>query len=208
MTDNYALALEQARLYFLKQNQLKLLSRPGVRVDGSSFCLTFLGADARVDRGTGVVSCRLLDGSWEPAGFAQALSIYDWLCDQKEAAKAAGEYCPVHSLPGVYVRGSGLAMTGGKLTPLFDREPQKLRSACEAMGGEAVELGDVGYKLPVFPGLYVLLKFYHSDDDFPAVLTLLWDRNILDFIRYETVYYVAGCLMHRLATLCGPQDIA
>jgi hypothetical protein len=39
-----------------------------------------------------------------------------------------------------------------------------------------------------------MLKFYHSDEDFPAGLTFLWDENTLQFIHYETVFYIAGFL--------------
>lgn len=206
MPDNYALALEQARLYFLKQNQLKILTRPGVIQEEGALVLPFLGTPAKVDRATGHVFCQTARGEWKPAGFSEALSIYDWLCDQQEDAEAAGEYCPVHSLPGVLVRGKGLTISGGKLAEVFDRHPERLHSVCGALGGEAVAMGDVGYRLPLFPGLRVLLKFYHSDEDFPPSLLLLWDRNILRFIRYETVYYVAGVLLGRMSDLATEMD--
>ena len=42
------------------------------------------------------------------------------------------------------------------------------------------------------------LKFYHSDEDFPPSVTLLWDENMLQFVYYETVFYIAGVLLRRL----------
>ena len=57
----------------------------------------------------------------------------------------------------------------------------------------------MGMELMAFADLPVRLKFYFADEEFPASLTVLWDKNILDFIRYETVYYLAACLFSRLS---------
>ena len=42
------------------------------------------------------------------------------------------------------------------------------------------------------------MKFYHSDEEFPASITLLWDENTLQYMYYETVFYVAGFLIHEI----------
>ena len=56
-------------------------------------------------------------------------------------------------------------------------------------------MGDLGFRFPVFGDLSVILKFYRADEDFPASLTLLWDENMLQFVFYETVFYMAGHLL-------------
>ncbi len=204
--DNYALAQENARRYFLAYDQKTFQYRKGVCVTDSFFCLPFLDYNAKISKQTGCVTLLSPGEEEKEAGYGEALSIYDWLCDQKPGAVPSGEYCPVHSLPGVMVRGKGLTMTGGKLPAFWDTHPDALHQSCLIMGGEPIELGDMGYKLPLFSDLSVLLKFYHSDEDFPPSLTLLWDKNILDFIKYETVYFVAGCLFHRLRELSGCKE--
>lgn len=196
--DNYAMALEAARKHFLTFDQESLPSLPQVRTTGTAFIFPFLGAVTHVCRQTGHVRFFSPEGkSWD-ADYSEALTVYDWLCDRKPEAKPAEEYCPVHSLPGVLVRGKGLSMQSRSLNALFDESPQALTAACEALGGKAISLGDVGYRLPLLPGLSLLLKFYHGDEDFPPSMTLLWDKNILNFLKYETLYYAAGCLMGRL----------
>lgn len=199
MKDNYALSLEAARRHFLEYDPDVLARRPGVGTCGACFTTRFLGADTRVHRETGQVTFSYdgFESGWE-ADFSEALSVYDWLCDRKPEAVASGAFCPVGSLPGVYVGGSGLSMTGGKLPECIDRNPEGFRKACAAMGAVPVELGDLGFRLNVFPDLPMVLKFYHGDEEFPASLTLLWDRNTLRFVRYETVYYIAGCLLKRI----------
>ena len=204
--DNYAQAQEAARQYFLSYDQKAFARRKGVSLNNSFFCLPFLDYTAKISKETGGVTLLNPGGEEIEAGYGEALSVYDWLCDQKPGAVPSGEYCPVHSLPGVMVRGKGLSMGGGKLPAFWDKNPEQLHKSCLSMGGTPVDLGDIGYKLPLFPELYVLLKFYHSDEDFPPSLTLLWDKHILDFIKYETVYFVAGCLFHRLRELSGCKE--
>ncbi len=204
--DNYAQAQEAARLYFLTYDQAPMKTLPGVTATENGLSLPFLGTPAFLSAETGYITIRTPQGEEKEADFGEALSIYDFLCDRKPEAAPSGEYCPVHSLPGVMVRGKGLSMGGGKLPAFWDKNPEQLHKSCLSMGGTPVDLGDIGYKLPLFPELYVLLKFYHSDEDFPPSLTLLWDKHILDFIKYETVYFVAGCLFHRLRELSGCKE--
>ena len=59
-------------------------------------------------------------------------------------------------------------------------------------------MGDIGFCFPLFADLKVQLKFYHSDEDFPATITLLWEENMLSYVYYETVFYIAGVLLCRL----------
>lgn len=193
--DNYARSLEAARQHFLEYDSALLAKRPGMGASGPYLTTCFLGADTRIARETGKVTFSRdgFETFWE-ANYTEALSVYDWLCDRRPDAAASGEFCPVGSLPGVYVGGSGLSMTGGTLAEKIDKSPLAFSRALGAMGGTPVPLGDMGFRLPVFPDLPMCLKFYHGDEDFPPSLTFLWDRNTLRFVRYETVYYIAGCL--------------
>ena len=47
------------------------------------------------------------------------------------------------------------------------------------------------------------LRFWHADEDFPPSLDLLWDRNTLQFLRYETTWFAAGVLRRRLREEMG-----
>lgn len=190
--------LEAARLHFSDYDPKVLAARPGVEERDACLATLFLGTEVRIHRDTGLVTCREGD-AFRPADFGEALSVYDWLCDRKPDATSSGEFCPVGSLPGVYVGGGGLSMSGGSFPAKIDKAPDRFRAACVAMGGTELPLGDLGFRLNVFPDLPMVLKFYHGDEDFPPSLTFLWDKNTLRFVRYETVYYIAGCLLDRLS---------
>ena len=194
--NNYDKMLADALRRFTTYDRTVLSSRPGVEGGEDQLFTRFLGETVMLnpDRGCITVGGR-------QANFGEALSILDWLCDGKPDAQAAGVYCTVSSLPGVLVSGSGLSMNGNALATRIHENPEKFHSACQTMGGKPVPMGDIGYCLPIFPGVAVCLKFYFGDEEFAPQLTLLWDQNMLQFVRYETVYYIAGCLLQRLQRL-------
>ena len=171
-----------------------LAAKAGVEDTPAHLKTKFFGQAVLIRKCDGAVT---VDG--RRASFEEALSVYDWLCDRRDGAAAKGAYCPVGSLPGVFVGGKGLGMELPKLARRIHEAPDAFANAARAMGAEQLPLGDLGFRFEIFPGLSVCLKFYFGDEDFPPKLTLLWDENILQFVRYETVYYIAGCLSQRLA---------
>ena len=58
--------------------------------------------------------------------------------------------------------------------------------------------GDVSRILDVFDFFPVCVRFWDADEEFPASLQFLWDANALDFLYYETLWYVMGDLLERL----------
>lgn len=197
--DNYEIARDRAREYFLTRDLAKLPPRPGVVQQGDCLCFRFLGCDTRVSLVSGEIRSSLPGMPEWSADFGEALSVYDWLCDAKPDARACGAFCTVNSLPGILMGGSsGLMIGTGTLPEQIDSHPEQFTAAMQVLGGKPFPVGDLGFTLEVFPGVPLLLKFYHADEDFPAQLTVLWDRNMLDFVKYETVYYIAGVLFRRL----------
>ncbi len=194
--NNYDKMLEAARLRFLEYDIAILAKRAGVTDEGESLITCFLGQRAQIRKADGQI---FLDG--RPANFCEGLTVYDWLCDRKDYARASFEFCPVSSLPGVLVSGGTLVMNFDALAAKIDKAPEKYTQICKSLGGTEVRAGDMGFQVMAFPDLPMQLKFYYSDEEFPASLSLLWDRNILNFIRYETVYYLAGCLRDKFLTL-------
>ena len=196
MMNNYDRMLCAAQHRFLEYDPAELARRPGVTDGGDCLVTCFLGQRALIRKADGAV---FLED--RPATFNEALSVYDWLCDRKPDAAAALEFCPVNSLPGVYVGGSGLSLSCAKLAQTVHADPAGFARACACMGAVRETMGDLGFRLNIFPDLPVCLKFYFGDEEFPPSLTLLWDRNTLRFVRYETVYYIAACLQSRLLAL-------
>lgn len=194
--DNYELARDRAAAYFLGYSQEALIRNWDLEYDEDWLYLRFLCRDYRICRKTGQVF-RCEDGA--AADFSEALSIYDLLCHEGYPKVAAGCYAPVNSLGTRYV---GVTTDFSSAdADFFDRNFFGFTCSCHYLGGEPVPLGDAGFSFTVFRDLKVQLKFYHADEEFPASLTLLWDVNTLEFMKYETVFYVAGALLRCLHDL-------
>lgn len=191
--DNYATMQEAARRRFLTYEPAIFHNKTEAVPEKDRLTTCFLGETAEISLETGVIT---LGG--RPANFGESMCLYDWLCDGKGEARVSGEFAPVSSLPGVMVRGNGLTIGTASAAKRVEDDPQSFDKICISLGGTRRQVGDIAYEIPLFSDLTVLLKFYFSDEEFPASLVLLWDKNILQYIRYETVYYLADCLLSRL----------
>jgi len=52
----------------------------------------------------------------------------------------------------------------------------------------------------------LILKFCHSDEDFPASITLLWDENTLQLVFYENVFSIAGFFLKTISKIMEEQQ--
>ena len=190
--DNYAIQAEEARRLFLTYDQTAM---PARRDEGYLY-LRFCGSDYRICRADGHLFRRSGD-LWLPAdSHGEVLTIFDYLCDAKPGRAPARESVSMSSLGG-HVH-TGLASASGPLERAIDTDPEAFRQACLGLGGRETDGGDLCFELDLFEDLPVLLRFWHADEDFPAQLDLLWDRNTLRFLRYETTWFAAGVLRARL----------
>ncbi|MBE6944127.1 MAG: DUF3786 domain-containing protein [Ruminococcaceae bacterium] len=193
--DNYEISRNRAQDYFLNFDQKTIIERWDLQHDTDYLYVDFVGRPYRVSRKTGKID-RLFDG--KEAGFSEVLSIFDLLCHRGKDPFLTGRYAPVNSLRGCPVSVGVDTEFYGKTANFFDREPLLFDAACHNLGGISIAMGDIGFTFRIFDEMQVILKFYHSDEDFPASLTFLWDENTLNFIYYETVFYIAGFLLNEI----------
>lgn len=186
--NNYALQAEDARLRFLTYDQTAMPARR----DEEFLYLPFCGCDYRISRSDGHLF-RRAGTAWLPAdSHGEVLTIFDYLCDAKPHRRPAGEFVSMASLGG-HVH-TGLASASGPLERAIDADPAAFSRACLSLGAAPGQGGDLCFDLMLFPDLPIRLRFWHSDEDFPPKLDLLWDRNTLAFVRYETTWFAAGVL--------------
>ncbi len=206
--DNYEISRDRAKVYFLGFDQQTLIRRWGLNADEGHIYVRFLGEAYALCRKTGAV-LRCADGS--EAGYGEALSVFDLLCHSGEEKHPAFSYAPVNSLPGRSAAVDVGTDFHSAAAEAFDRDPERFAAACRSLGGESVPMGDLGFRFPVFGELQVILKFYRADEDFPAAVTLLWDKSMLQYVFYETVFYIAGVLLEKIrrqmAILTGKPEI-
>ena len=129
------------------------------------------------------------------------MTIFDYLCDSRRDRCLSGEFIAMANFGHQFH--SGLLESGAPsaLERRADQDLPEFCRVCRALGGEPVIGGDAGFQLRFFPDLPVVLRFWASDEEFPAQLRFYWDKNTLFYLRYETMYYALGILQSRLLYL-------
>lgn len=197
---NYEKMKRQMQKEFVKYDQQKMIEKFRLSSDAEYLYIDFLGHTYRVDRNNGEVAWSDDDFAHEnEADYNEAMTIYDVLCYSKEDCKLSGEFVNMQSLSSI--QGGSLPVGNGffqEAESIFDQENERLAKACERLNGTKKEKGDVAYQIPMFDFLPVIVQFWNSDEDFPASLQLFADKNILDYMHYETLWFAVSHLISRL----------
>lgn len=197
---NYERMKNQMADVFLQYDQEPMIRKFRLRQDERYLYIRFLGREYRICRLSGRV-CWTQDGfqTEREADYNEVMTIYDVLCHSQENCGLAHQWVNVGSL--ATVQGGTLAKRNHffqNAGDFFDWKTDALACACESCGGEKVEKGDVAYKLELFPFLPILLCFWESDEEFPASLQILVDKNTLQYMHYETLMFAIAHLLERL----------
>ena len=197
---NYEITKKRVQGEFVKYDQEQMIQKFSLKADENYLYINFLGHFYRIHRKTGLlewseddfVTC--IEGD-----FNEALTIYDLLCDSKENCCASGDYINLLSLSALQssYKKLGDGLFDGK-DRIFDHKEKQLSKVCEKLGGVKAGKGDVAYEIPLFDFVSCRIQFWNSDEDFDAQLQVFMDKNILQFMRYETVWYAQSHLMKRL----------
>ena len=202
MEGNYKKQVEAARALFLQWDAGEIARRFDLEADGDYLYLPFFHRRHRVGRRDGVIESQGPSGAWREAGFNAHLSIFDAICREKRGT-LRGQWSTINNLGNLRHPGVGESGLYGPYEKAFAGKAADLRRACGELGGEPFPVGDAGAVLAVFPFLPLVFQFWEGDEEFPPQIRLLWDANTLDFVRYETAWYIALYGLDRLKTLIG-----
>ncbi len=204
MESNYEKTRRKMQDEFLKYDQQNMIDRFLLESDDRYLSFMFMESPCRVDRKTGGVEC-FRGGQFREAGFNEAMTVYDLLCWSKPYASPSGEYVMVQTLSPLHSASKGLGTDGflSREAKLFDHRDDELRTALQNAGGRAAKGGDVAALFEVFRGLHIMFRFWNSDDEFGPQVQLFWDKNVLDYMHFETVWYAGRVLISRIRDEMG-----
>ena len=80
----------------------------------------------------------------------------------------------------------------------FNGKRKELEAVCKNFGETLNLKGDVAVKLYPFPFLPVILQYWEADEEFPANLKFMYDENILDYMHFETIFFMTAHIVKRL----------
>ncbi len=197
---NYDLTRDRMEREFARYDQERMIRQFRLDHTMEYLFISFVSETYRIGRQTGRVElCLPGSAGYAHAGFNESMTIFDVLCCAKPDCRLSGEYATVTNLPGIAnISAPGTGMYAGAAR-VFTHRSDALRQACERLHGtEHAGAGDLAYRIPLFDFLPVILQFWDADDEFDAVLKIMWDRNTLDYMRFETTFYAIGHLLKRL----------
>lgn len=219
---NYDLMSANARKRFLHFDQDAIIRKFKLLSDPKFIYLSFVNRLYRINRDNGMISgctdyrCQegasgdgtapegiipvtlCQEASWHEAGFNETLAIFDMLCHGDEFPVLSGNWESISSLGGIIGAGHSNSTMLDRYTAPFTGKVQELSEACRTLGGTPQKSGDVSFLLPVFDFFPVWFQFWDGDEEYPASIRFLWDKNTLRYLHYETLWYIMLHILERL----------
>lgn len=202
MKSNYEIMRDSMQKKFLKYDQEHMIEKFNLKYDEDYLYIRFCKDWYRIHRRTGKVEGSADHfASCTDAGYNETMSIFDVLCDSKEGCSLSGRFCNMDQLKERFVLPVRVAaFSFSRFAALMER-PQCLAGPVR-LWAEKRTIGDVSYCLYPFDFLPMMLQFWNSDEEFPANLKIMWDENVLDYVRYETTFFIVShmlsCIKERM----------
>lgn len=80
----------------------------------------------------------------------------------------------------------------------FGRDPEAFVAVCTNMGGVSVPLGDKGVRFFPFPLIPVTYVLWQEDEEFPASMTVLFDRSIGRWFELDMIFTLVLVVTERI----------
>ena len=84
------------------------------------------------------------------------------------------------------------------LEEVFSASPQAVERAAEALGGRGVAHGDAAIEVQALPRLPITFIFWRGDEEFPASISMLFDRTADKQLPLDVILALAQETMRRL----------
>lgn len=199
---NYDKMLAQAQELFLGYDQGEMIARWALAHDDNYLYVEYMTEALRIDRRTGAVGYarQPTAGEYRAADFVnEGMALFDLLTRSPVRPTPTGRWTSISTLGGIIGAGHDRTLSHEGTAAQFQGRCAALTAACRRLGGVPVGKADVGYAIPVFRDFQILFQFWDGDDEFPANIKYLFDENALQFMHYETLWYVMRTLADRLA---------
>ena len=144
---------------------------------------------------------------WVQTHYDEAMTLYDLFSYAKPTCKASNIMVNMKSLH------LQVAASAPSSTPFYARQEAafaKAEERCPGIVNRALSLyggcelhaaADCAFQFNVLSDLNMQVHFWLADEDFPASLQLYWDKTVLDYMHYETVWYANSFILNELVAL-------
>jgi hypothetical protein len=207
--EDFEQALELAREAFRKRNPAHQAARAGVNwvPDAGAGSgrgraeVLFLGTVYHVWAPDGEVEYGAAEGRTKDPALWEKIIVLHYF-NQADGTVLAGRYISFKEIPdGRLYQPNFEKRAVQPLLAAFGADPGEALLCGQALGGKPVDLGDLAVTVPVFPRVPVTVVFWRADEEFPARVTLLFDRSIPHYLPTEDVVLASQMLAFRLVGL-------
>lgn len=189
---NYEIMKHQMQDVFAQGNLALAAEKWHLDISDEVIYVRFIARDYTINVKSGLI---LRADNGIEADYNEAMTLYDIL--SREPAVTFEKFVSIDFFSGLKSTSGGSSIFDSAKAA-FDHQETKLARACEKLGDVPFGKSDVGYKLPIFQKLNVILQFWSSDDEFGPELRLMSDQNTMSFMKYETMMFMLNHLMNRL----------
>ncbi|RLA95144.1 MAG: hypothetical protein DRG25_00930 [Deltaproteobacteria bacterium] len=142
-----------------------------------------------------------LPGSQKPISLSNQILILHYLNGVKDIPLAE-ENISFREVPcGEFYYAAFVQRSIAPLLQIFGQKPRAFRFVAESLGGQPIEMGDIGTRLQVLPKVPVTLIYWEGDDEFPPDLNILFDATIKEFFSTEDIAVIGQEVMIRMTKL-------
>ncbi len=201
MCGNFDAMSEESRKEFLELDQTKLIHKYHLQSDESYLYIKVFGEEYQISRSLGTITFR---GSMRPAEHDIVMAVYDVFCcsdADAELPEMTGGWETLAQMGGIVGAGHARKLHQPDVIRPFEGKTDAIRKACESLGGVPCRGGDVSCLLPVFPFLNVWFQYWDSDEEFPASIRFLWDKNSMEILHYEIIFYTTKYIEDKIKEL-------
>ena len=87
------------------------------------------------------------------------------------------------------------------LVKRYGKDPQAFKAAGRQLGGEALDMADAALCLVPFPKIPVYYVLWAGDEEFPAKLTVLFDKSIELHLSADAIWGIVGLVSDALLNI-------
>lgn len=185
----YETACREAAVLFAAAEPARLAVRCGATYDPATQMarVTYLGQPYDAHWPDGAVT----KASGETAPLAVQVLILNYLLHARQLP--TGELIAFREVPGAATYEEPFNKRSvNPFVKTFDNKPELLYAVAERLGGRAAGVGDASVTLDVLPLLPVTYAIWHSDEEFPATGTILFDASARRMLSIECLVVAAA----------------
>lgn len=216
MAGNYDKQVLLSRALFLNYDQQEIIDRYRLDADEDYIYLPLLNRMYRISRKDGVVESQIpssdkntpmttnsnVSCSDNPCTYKECLdfnvvmTLYDVLCYPAGTPLLSHQWVPLANLQ--MTSSPSADIFTQKYATAFSGKTDLLWDVCQEIGGRRPKVmagADVCWEFDFFPFFPIQFRYWDKDEEFPAQIRLLWDKNALKFMHFETIYYAMHVLL-------------